>query len=170
MLLAIFSNVFFNMFFKGSVLGTTLFLLFINDLHLFMKYCHSDFFADDATFHTHNKYLEIIEEKLQSDADTIKDWSRPNEMHINYNKTNYMVLGTTHKLNNSHQFDLRIDNKPIKNTHNQKLLGIYIDDKLSWCAHIDYLCSAVSSKISLLRQLSRYVSVDVQKKFYQGYI
>ena len=85
-------------------------------------------------------------------------------MHINYDKTSYMFLGTTHKLNNSHQYDLRIDNKPNKNTHNQKLLGIYIDDKLSWCAHIDYLCSAVSSKISLLRQLSRYVSVDVCPK------
>ena len=34
-----------------------------------MKYCYSDFFADDATFHTQNKYLEIIEEKLQSNAD-----------------------------------------------------------------------------------------------------
>ena len=81
-----------------------------------MKYCYSDFFTDDATFHTHDKYLEIIGEKLQSDADTIKDWSRPNKMHINYDKTNYMLLGTTHKLNNSRQFDLRIDNKPIKNT------------------------------------------------------
>ena len=79
-----------------------------------MKCSYSDFVADDATFHTHNKYLEVIEEKLQSVADTIKDWSRPYKMHINYDKTNYMVLGTMHKLNNSHQFDLRIDNKPIK--------------------------------------------------------
>ena len=31
---------------------------------------------------------------------------------------------------------------------------------MSWCTLTDYLCSAVSSKISLLRQLSRYVSVD----------
>ena len=60
MLLAIFSNVFFNMFFKGSVLGTTLFLLFINDLHLFMKYCHSDFFADDATFNIYAKKFLIM--------------------------------------------------------------------------------------------------------------
>ena len=36
-----------------------------------MKYCYSDFFADDATFNTYNKYLEIIEDKLHSDADTL---------------------------------------------------------------------------------------------------
>ena len=54
--------------------------------------------------------------------------------------------------------------------YNQKLLCIHIVDKLSCSFHIDNLCSTISSKISLLKQLSKYVSNDVQKKFYQGYI
>ena len=95
-----------------------------------MKYWYSDIFADYVTSHTHSKYLEIIKEKSQRDADRIKDWNWSTKMHINYDKTNYMSLGTMHKLNNPHQFDLRIDNKRTKNTQNQKLLGIYIDDKL----------------------------------------
>ena len=52
----------------------------------------------------------------------------------------------------------------------QKLLGLHINDKLSFANHIDKLCSAISSKISLLRKLSTYVSIEVQRKFYQGYI
>ena len=64
---------------KISILGPTLFLLFINDLPLFMKYCYSDFFADDATFHTHDKVLETVENKLQYGADNAKDWSRKNK-------------------------------------------------------------------------------------------
>ena len=91
-------------------------------------------------------------------------------MHINYDKTSYIILGRTNKQNVSQEFDIRIDDKHIKETQNYKLLGIHIDDKLSWSSHIDHLCSSISPKISLFRQLSKYVSTDVQKKFYQGYI
>ena len=55
-------------------------------------------------------------------------------------------------------------------TLEHKLLGIHIDDKLTWTTHIDHLCSAISSKISLLKQLSSYVTKGIQMKFYQGYI
>ena len=41
---------------------------------------------------------------------------------------------------------------------------------MTWSAHIDNLCSAISSKISLLRQLAEHVPTCVQKRFYQGYI
>ena len=39
----------------GSILGPTLFLLFIIDLPLFLEHCFCDLLADDATLHTHSK-------------------------------------------------------------------------------------------------------------------
>ena len=85
-------------------------LLFIYDLPLFMKYCYSDFFADDATFHTHDKLFERVGMKLKSGTDTVKGWSRQNKMHIHYDKTNYMILGGMRKLNDNYEFDLKIGN------------------------------------------------------------
>ena len=49
-----------------------------------------------------------------------------------------------------------------KTCHNRVALYVWLS--------IDYLCSVIASKISLLRQISEYVPVDVQKTFYQGYI
>ena len=46
---------------QGSILGPTLVLMFLNDLHLFMKHCDSDYYADDATVHTHGSAPNVIE-------------------------------------------------------------------------------------------------------------
>ena len=48
---------------QGSILGPTLVLMFLNDLHLSMKHCDSDYYADDATVHTHGNTPNVIEIK-----------------------------------------------------------------------------------------------------------
>ena len=52
---------------QGSILGPTLFLIFINDLPLRIKYCDSDLFADDTTIYTHGSNINVIETKLLID-------------------------------------------------------------------------------------------------------
>ena len=48
---------------QGSILGPTLFLLFINNLSLHLNHCLTDLYADDNTIHASGKT-----NKLQSDA------------------------------------------------------------------------------------------------------
>ena len=81
-----------------------------------------------------------------------------------------MVLGTKPKEHDTYLLDLSADGNKIEKVPKQKLLGIVIDDHLSWAPHIDYLCSTISSKISLFRHISIYVPQNIQKIFYQSYI
>ena len=81
-----------------------------------------------------------------------------------------MTLGTEQRLDGSHISDIKAGDVSIEYVSNQKLLGIYIDENLCWTIHIEYLCKTVSSRISLLRQLSEYVPTHVQIQFYQTFI
>ena len=49
----------------------------------------------------------------------------------------------------------------------KKLLGIIIDENLNSTSYVDYLCAAISSQISLMKQLAAYVPENIQKKIYQ---
>lgn len=155
---------------QGSIIGPTLFLIFINDLPLSLKNCKSDLYADDATFHTHHKDLLVIENELQTTFDKTKLWAKDHKMEIHDIKTSCMAVGSRKRISQPHNIHIKSGDIPLRNVTNQKLLGVYIDENLSWSTHIDHLCSQVASKISLLCQLSQYVPTETQKKFYQGYI
>ena len=84
-------------------------------------------------------------------------------------KTSCMLVGARKRVNDSRPLNI-IAEVTIQSVSKQKLLGVYFDEHLSWSAHIDYLCSLISSKISLLRQLATYVPTHIQKVYYQRYI
>ena len=149
---------------QGSILGPTLFLIFINDLPLHIKKCSSDLYADDTTIHTHGNDIDAIEEDLQGEFGNTKTWGKINKMNVHMTKTICMLVGARKRLNHSRPLNIIADDVNIQSVSKQKLLGVYIDEHLSWSAHIDHLCSLISSKISLLRQLATYVP-NIFKKF-----
>ena len=52
---------------------------------------------------------------------------------------------------------LNIDNQEIKKTERMKLLGVYIDENLTFAGHISVLCTRTSQKIGVLVRLCNQI-------------
>ena len=107
----------------GSILGITLFLLFINDFLLHLEACSSDIYADGTTVHTNNKHTDTAEFRLQREFNNSNDWSKENKLPLNLNKTTCMTLGTRMRLSNCRELNLHVNDISIQNVTSQKLLG-----------------------------------------------
>ena len=80
--------------------------------------------------------IQEIELNMNSDLACINEWLLANKLSLNVTKTEFILLGSAHKLNNLvTQPDLKINHKKIKQVCNATVLGVELDDKLSWNRH-----------------------------------
>jgi hypothetical protein len=157
---------------QGSVLGPLLFNLFINDLPLYVSNPSviNDLFADDNSMHSSAPDIETVQSNLQQGLNEISDWCLENKMVLHPGKTKCMVIASRQK----HQLtplnlSLFLDSKEIQQVTEHRLLGVIIDEKLSWKTHIEFVCKQVSRNIYLLSQLSNYVSMNALKLFFHAH-
>ena len=65
---------------------------------------------------------------------------------------------------------MKLHNTYLENVDNDKLLGTFIDNNLSWEKHINSVLSKVNRNIALLRRIKRYLTLDVRKMFFNANI
>ena len=159
---------------QGSILGPLLFLIFINDLPLFIRehVFSTDLYADDTIFYDVQKDIPTIKTNLQRALDCLKEWCRQNGMILNTEKTKIMLLSTRQKRLHIDEsiLSLTYDNIDLQITTGDKILGINIDQNLQWINHFHAVCKKVSSYIWLLSRISSYLSTEYRLLFYKAYI
>ena len=142
---------------QGSVLGPLLFLLFINDLPLCSR-LDSRLFADDAVLYSLAKNLNELELTMNVELQKVSEWLKANMLTLNYSKTAHILISSS-KQNSQllDTFNINIDGNNINRVNKINYLGVFIDDKLNWQPHIEYLCKK-SSKISgMIYKVRKYM-------------
>ena len=120
---------------EGSILGTLLFIRYINDLPKDSKLTELVLFADDTSIffsHSNPSYLENVlnNELLNTDV-----WLRCSKLSVNIKKTNYVTFGPSQR-KLSHSFSLSFGGQPLTQSNVTKFLGVYLDEHLTWKYHI----------------------------------
>ena len=126
---------------QGSILGPLLFNIFINDLFLFIVKTSICNFADDNTLHSCAKTLEEVISNLEYDLKIVLDWFSSNILVANPGKFQMLVLG-----NKNISVEISVAGVKIKSTDSVELLGINIDNTLSFSEHIKTLCSITKTE------------------------
>ena len=142
---------------QGSVLGTVLFIISINDLPNHIKHSNILTFADDTKIVLPINSMDdnIL---LQSDLNSVMAWSNENNMQLNKNKFELLVhKQTTNSANLRLLEQLPFFQLPlmyevsedfyISPSLSVKDLGITITPDLTWENHIYNICKS-STKIS----------------------
>ena len=144
---------------QGSIAGPILFSLFTNDLHCHLPDCRVIAYADDTQLLDHSppdsQNLASLKRRVENSLDVMKHWLSSNSLKMNPQKTDFILIGTSQALKKTENFHLSIaDGSLIKPSPTVKLLGVTMDECLTWDAHITQIvrrCNALLISLSKFR-------------------
>ncbi len=143
---------------QGSIIEPLLFIIFMNDAPNVIKQILY-LYAHDTTLEASDRDLSVLEQKLNEDLESPCKWLSENRLVLNTDKTVCMIL-STHQcratLTNC-TLNLKVGDKHIKQVNEAKLLGIIIDENLTWEKHIYKMCNKISKILGLLKRLKKFI-------------
>ncbi len=157
---------------QGTVLGPLLFLLYINDLPNSVQQSRAKLFADDSNLFVIDNSLQTLYNKANSELASLSRWISSNKLHINYDKTTYILFDQVKKAPGTivdstvSVLPLQINNHTIGRERYVKYLGVYIDDKLEWTEHITHVTKKVSSLTGILYRTKTALPYKCKKDIY----
>ena len=148
---------------QGSILGPTLFLLYINDLPE-NAICDIAIYADDTTLYSKCdqasdlwQQLELASE-LESDLRDTVDWGKNWLVNFNAGKTQLVLFDWS---NNNGSIDVKMDGSVLEEKSSFKMLGLTFSLKLDWGSYIVSIARNHSKKFGALICSMEFLSPEV---------
>jgi hypothetical protein len=176
---------------QGSILGPILFLCYINDLPNSTDLL-SLLFADDTAGLTSGPVLKTVLNKANLELKKIATWFRANKMAVNVSKTKFIVFkqkdvkveisdedwiyynnnDDSMPTNPQKIFKLdRISNdNPVLGDRHYKLLGVYLDEHLSFDYHCTTVCNKIARSNYIISRVKNMLPTESLKTLYYALV
>ena len=166
---------------QGSLLSPLIFLVYTSDLtmeeNIYSNMLQRDQelppreskYADDVEFwRVHSDIFQVIID-IQIAILNLQEWCAKWRISINTSKTNYMIFYSKKNTKSSPpQIPLTIDGDSLKVVSSQRVLGIIIDDNLSFTPHIENIvrkCKQAYSRLTRFPDMRPDLAVQLYKSY-----
>ena len=125
--------------------------------------CDIASYADDNTPYTSDFNLEEVIQKLELTTNNLFEWFKNNHMKANADKCHLLVTRDTDVTAKIGEFD-------VKNSREEKLLGVKIDSKLSFENHVSSLCKKARQNLHALARVVHFMDLAKRKSLMKVFI
>lgn len=163
---------------QGSVLGPTLFLIYINYLSsMTLTGGHVFSYADDTALIFTGKTWECARKHAEAGLLQVATWLNVNLLTLNTLKTNFICFSIYDCTQPSENFKIKIHkcmslNNPdctcthIDKVQHTKYLGVILDHRLSWHMHTELIMNRVRKLIWTFKTLRHVTTKDLLNQIY----
>ena len=152
---------------QGSILGSLLFVLFINDIsEVITEGTNIALYADDTKiWRKICSYSDCV--ILNNDIESLSKWADRNMMKFHPNKCK--VLSTSLKRVNYYilpfdRFSYELKDSVMDYCSTEKDLGVIITPKITWDSHQNSITSKASRQLGLLKRTCHVIKNQSQKR------
>lgn len=158
---------------QGSVLGPTLFLIYVNQLCLLqLPNCKIISYADDTALVVHGRDWDGARRNAELALHAVMNWLTKNLLTLNVSKTKFMTFSSTKSGQPVRPIEIHAHtclntainqtcNCPtLEYTESIRYLGVIVDNHLKWKQHIDSVRSRLKKLIFIFKKLRSVIEFD----------
>ena len=148
---------------QGFILGPLLFNIFVWDMFLTLDHTYFASYADDNTPCTVNENAGEVIWTLEQISKPLLLWLTDNKMNLNPDKCHSILIRKGERR-------INVRNVAIKNSRNEKLLGVFFKEKATFGYHIENMCIKVRRKLQALARGAPYMDLSKRKYLVNAFL